>query len=1359
MQRSLSSLHQSNPKHPAGFALVASLSIMAVLVLIAVALYSLSSVATRSAEIASARAEAQANAKMALMMAIGELQSELGPDQRISANAAILDSETDTPDIDAVSHPHWLGVWDSWIAGDLANASVNPDYPSGTSEHQTLGDPADEDLSDQMHPKYDQKNDHFRRWLVSLNREIAAANPLNPNLPLTGVLEFNGDPTPGATSTGVRLVGESSLGPSAVDADFVNAQLIDIIGDVASVSGRYAWWVGDQSQKATIMADSYSSESSLTDADRIFRAQAPASMGTKAISELSQLTPEDEVQFDKVGASLEQLDLFSVDGSQVSGSPSKTFTFVDDAEQQHSFHHFTMNSLGVLADVREGGLKRDLSTLLERPIDINEDGDEFMLYAFDDPRFDDRSQSRVPIQDLAAYYQLYDDEPAFGNQRREGIRYDSDELPDSMQLNVPDYDGGSTDRERVLEEYTTLYRQPVITKVQFLVGLTAQEITAADRLDIQNQIDGITNVDGYHNVPIRADDTHRLRVGIMPMITLWNPNNVPLIMDSAQTLLINNPPPITLRWRKNSGAGDDFESNWFNLSFLASGGTQNYGFSSGFPLLQLTIAGEGADSVVFEPGEVKVFSVSAAEESLLGQGEGSMTLVAEGYKAEPGYDPFGFLLMRQSAPYSSSQTPPDVFLFTTAGGPGNPESNMVFNSSDSLSLFIDHDVGTGNWASGQVVGMKSDIKGAAFAFSLIDPGYREAGGSDNTGFGFLKHYSMVSRHGNPSDNSLKNAMASFNEQLMTPGFPGGVTPIDYEDPSEAIQGSALIGASSASEVIGMFEFSLSLGCEVGTASTGGFGGGRRVTSRPFLHSPVSAPPFIDQADKASLYNHGWDWQLSRVNNVEDSIIQADPGTDNGFFGGGYTVEAGTTYVIQREIPVLPTISIASLSNAHLGGFSLGRDALIGDDPNASLGKNRVAILEGTDHQKTTATGQGGLGPHIVQAIGNSYAHPNIPAASAFTTKTRHFDIDEGEVDDIPFVDHSYLANKAIWDEYFFSSIAPQPSKVPLFGSVNLTAKELADGFFFNNPNNQHLPNRRLKPYTVSFTQDDLDTLFTEVDTYTNGLADKIAGQLMVDGAFNINSTSIEAWKVFLYSMRGKPIAYFESGVELEEVQVIGTSLTSGILPNSAPIQSSEISSPKLPAEQWMTGRELTDVEISQLAEAIVKQVKLRGPFLSLSEFVNRRLDENDLDFSVKGALQAALDDDSVSINANFRTGARMIDEETTDIGGFDFPDAAKGPIAYGSTAYVDQADLLKHFSEQLTPRGDTFVIRTYGDSLDAGGDVIARTWCEAVVQRVPEYCDSLNLSHEKQADLTETNRSFGRKFKIISFRWLDSSEV
>ncbi len=107
-----------------------------------------------------------------------------------------------------------------------------------------------------------------------------------------------------------------------------------------------------------------------------------------------------------------------------------------------------------------------------------------------------------------------------------------------------------------------------------------------------------------------------------------------------------------------------------------------------------------------------------------------------------------------------------------------------------------------------------------------------------------------------------------------------------------------------------------------------------------------------------------------------------------------------------------------------------------------------------------------------------------------------------------------------------------------------------------------------------------------------------------------------------------------------------------------------------------------------------------------------------------------------------------------------FREALAGPVAYGSAAYVDQADLLRSFAAQLTPRGDTFVIRSYGDALDASGNVVARAWCEAVVQRVPDYFDPADEPHLSQAELkSSANKTFGRKLEIVTFRWLNPDEV
>lgn len=264
--------------------------------------------------------------------------------------------------------------------------------------------------------------------------------------------------------------------------------------------------------------------------------------------------------------------------------------------------------------------------------------------------------------------------------------------------------------------------------------------------------------------------------------------------------------------------------------------------------------------------------------------------------------------------------------------------------------------------------------------------------------------------------------------------------------------------------------------------------------------------------------------------------------------------------------------------------------------------------------------------------------------------------------------------------------------------------------------------------------------------------------MLVDGAFNVNSASVPAWKAMLSGLKGEDVPVRQTPGTPKTPRLTSTTDTpvSGLLvPAGGEIPPNSLDDPKNP-EQWTGFRSLTDYQIDELAKAIVKQVRLRGPFSSLADFINRR-PGNDKDLALAGALQSALDDPTVSINADFRRGGRSLPAGAA--AGFEFPEAEAGVKAVGAPGYVKQGDLLTPLAPLIAVRGDTFLIRSYGEARDRNGKVTARAWCEAVVRRLPEYVDS-----GEPADLTgmparAANRNFGRRFIIVSTRWLAPREI
>ena len=263
----------------------------------------------------------------------------------------------------------------------------------------------------------------------------------------------------------------------------------------------------------------------------------------------------------------------------------------------------------------------------------------------------------------------------------------------------------------------------------------------------------------------------------------------------------------------------------------------------------------------------------------------------------------------------------------------------------------------------------------------------------------------------------------------------------------------------------------------------------------------------------------------------------------------------------------------------------------------------------------------------------------------------------------------------------------------------------------------------------------------------------MASLMRVDGMFNVNSTSVEAWKAVLGSLKNRPVMVrdqngAESRVESDDIPV--ASLVSPQR-DIIPANGVDVKDPS----QWVGRRTLSEEEIDELAHAIVKEVRKRGPFLSLGDFVNRRVG-NDEDLARAGTIQSALEANDVDINQSF-TGSRGVGGAASR---FAFPDAESGPAGFGMPGVVKQADVLTPIAPILSARSDSFVIRAYGETVNKNGQVLARAWCEATVERANQFLDQVDKPETAIGSLTsDENKAFGRRYNITSFRWLNPHEV
>ena len=435
----------------------------------------------------------------------------------------------------------------------------------------------------------------------------------------------------------------------------------------------------------------------------------------------------------------------------------------------------------------------------------------------------------------------------------------------------------------------------------------------------------------------------------------------------------------------------------------------------------------------------------------------------------------------------------------------------------------------------------------------------------------------------------------------------------------------------------------------------------------------------------------------------------------------------------------PSLTTAGAAQAIL--FNLPRP----DTPVLSLGQLQHAALTFTP-----------AGQEPTYPFGNSYATPHIqqnrllnPNGNALTA------VNAGS--ETHLTDVSYLLNRALWDRFFFS------------GTPDVSAAALQAKIAAGDP----LPVARIRYLGQPDAGDVRDF-------------DRAAAHLMVDGAFNVNSTSVEAWTALFAGLRNLPLS---PATGASASAITGTPyVRTPYVPNG----SSTVFSGAARPDQWAGYRTLTDAQVRTLATAIVAEVKTRGPFLSLADFVNRRLTAFPDATGLSGTLQSVLDVGVTGLNTTILEMDRpattdpnpvpSTTNETWTVGGQTYylqnikaprrntanTGRAKAAMAPG---FLNQADILQALGPGLAARSDTFVIRAYGETVDPllastdAGYITGRAWCEAVVQRLPDYVDSVANAAEVRpvtgttVNLTANNQRLGRRFQVVSFRWLSPDEI
>ncbi|WP_269522390.1 hypothetical protein [Coraliomargarita parva] len=1220
----------------AGFALVVSLVLMSFILLLLLSIGAMVSVETKVSDQSKMRIEADQNALLALSVALGELQHVAGPDQRVTARADLQ--------YPSATHSKWTGVYGHALTPDydLDPVSIATEMMD-TTKVDTQGSPA-----------------KLVSWLVSGNQvqlptfgtagEIiapAAATGIDFS-PDGSVANLMADTVAGTTQLtindvdGVARAARILVGPGQVERveDFVVAPAVEIEAEVASAAGgRYAWWVGDEGIKAR---GDLSMPQQLEEVKRAFNNAPRAAIELMDRAEALDLS----------GSGLTQADLVAV---QVGDDYDPLAAFERAADLKglgllssasdfpevlnHRYHDISMHSMSVLSDSFVGGLKRDLSILL----------DESYSPAVSDPTSDSKRLWVAHPGDQSEY-----GIPSWRH-LRSFVQTRVDPATNSVDVRLPAFDkSGEVDDVGVA---------PVLTYVS-LGFRAAPDSVPADGVGINMNFYPMVVLWNPYDFTLKVPDaglypgSGNFEVGFLPA------SETTISLDVYDPGVVNDPTSpddgVAYEWRSK----DTFT---FNYMLQGADADQEYiRFRLNCPDIP--------------PGQSLIFCLPpSASGSLYTE---SNLPVLENIEPEPS--------SYVSLPFSQFE-------------PG--ESDKEFRLANSY--YFPWWNANGNW---QDKGRSLTNGKSGLAFTYLGEPVQDRVNYNNDD-PETTNPSAANRRWYQSHISI-----GWDNNVVTE-MPGSSVLIESDKGDRVYAEPAQVSVMQSPEVLFYDPPSSALPAAyamVMQALFSGEGWNAQLNNNQYMYTTRWVAQGNMRAvrsgrgrrDKnynvlftATTGTNGVSTPWQKFQSDEGSASNRTSAGSGHDWKNGAPVEA-TLFEFAHEDDVFQ--SIGQLQHANL--------SLIADYPSYPIG-NSIADFRLNDKTvPASASPPGGYELARVDFDGNADADLRF-------SQEGYYDI-------------SYLLNRNLWDRYYFSTVP-------------------ADGVVPN-----ELPNSRYLKYGSA---PDLQN------------PDESAAGLMLLGGFNINSTSEQAWRAVLAGVN--QLAYDP------ETEAATGELSATFSRFLHPTANDD------PNLAWEGYRTLTDAQIAQLAHNVVEEVRNRGPFISLSDFINRRLVDNPAtdDGSAnsgescehenyRGTLQAAIDRTDVNFPANDKTLTFWDDDALTDKtqnqpfydknrlwGG----DEMKKPYTNRSAfapKYVTQADVLSTIGASLSARSDTFTIRAYGEVVSpVTSDVVAQSWCEAVVQRLPDYVDSGDASEE--APTTSINREFGRKFKILRFRWLSNDEV